>query len=47
MEVKTAAKTWIPMTVIPGDTILLVAVSPNARCKDFTLSLRENPDARN
>lgn len=42
MEVNTAASTWIPLTVVPGDTIRLSAVSPNSRCKDFVLSLREN-----
>lgn len=47
MEVNTGAQTWIPMSVLPGDTIRIIAVSPNARCKDFTLSLRENDDARN
>ena len=46
MEVETAASTWIPLTVIPGDTVRFKAVSPNSRCKNFTLSLRENPDAR-
>ena len=42
MAVNTAASTWIPMTVIPGDTIRIQAVSPNSRCRDFILSLREN-----
>jgi uncharacterized protein YcfL len=46
MEVETAASTWIPLTVLPGDTIRLRAVSPNSRCKDFALSLREDLDAR-
>lgn len=46
MEVKTGTQTWIPMTIIPGDTIRIMAVSPNARCKDFTLSLKENQEAR-
>jgi uncharacterized protein YcfL len=41
MEVSTAASTWIPMTVVPGDTIRLQAMSPNSRCRDFILSLRE------
>ncbi len=41
MEVKTAASTWIPMTVIPGDSIRLQAVAPNPRCHDFILSLKE------
>lgn len=46
MEVETAASTWIPKTVIPGDTVRLNAISPNPRCKDFTLSIRENDAAR-
>ena len=46
MDVKTGTQTWIPMTVIPGDTIRIMAVSPNARCKDFTLSIKENQEAR-
>ena len=46
MEVETAASTWVPMTVLPGDTIRLRAVSPNSRSKDFILSLREDLDAR-
>lgn len=44
MEVKTAASTWIPMTIIPGDTVRLMAVSPNSRCRDFVLSLREDSE---
>jgi uncharacterized protein YcfL len=44
MEVRTAASTWIPMTVIPGDTIRIQAMSPNSRCRDFILSLRENSE---
>ena len=46
MEVETAASTWIPLTVLPGDTIRLRAISPNSRCKDFTLSIREDLNAR-
>ncbi|WP_428354472.1 DUF1425 domain-containing protein [Methyloprofundus sp.] len=46
MQVDTATSTWIPMTVIPGDTVRLNAISPNPRCKDFTLSIRENDAAR-
>lgn len=46
MAVDTAASTWIPKMVIPGDTIRLGAISPNARCKDFILSIRENDAAR-
>lgn len=46
MQVETATSTWIPLTVIPGDTIRLKSISPNPRCKDFTLSIRENDAAR-
>ena len=47
MEVKTATKTWIPLSVMPGDTVNLSAVAPNPLCKDFQLSIKENVDARN
>lgn len=46
METETAASTWVPLTVVPGDTIRLRATSPNPRCKDFTLAIRENDAAR-
>ena len=46
MEVKTATNTWIPMSVIPGDTVRITGISPNPRCKDFLLSIRENIEAR-
>ncbi len=46
MEVETATSTWIPKTIIPGDTVRVTAISPNNECKDFTLSLRENDVAR-
>jgi hypothetical protein len=41
MVVPTAASTWIPITVIPGDTLRISAVAPNSRCQDFVLALRE------
>lgn len=46
MEVKTAANTWLPKQVIPGDTVRLAAISPNAKCKDFILSIREDQRER-
>jgi len=46
MEVETATSTWVPLTVVPGDTLRLRAISPNPRCKDFTLAIRENDMAR-
>jgi len=46
MEVETAASTWIPKIIIPGDIVRITAISPNNRSKDFTLSLRENDVAR-
>ena len=46
MEVKTAAGTWIPVSIIPGDTVRFSAVAPNPSCKDFQLSIRENISAR-
>jgi len=42
MNVETATSTWIPMSVMPGDTIRIMSVSPNSKCKDFFLSIREN-----
>jgi uncharacterized protein YcfL len=42
MEVKTATNTWIPMSVMPGDTVRIMGISPNPRCKDFLLAIREN-----
>lgn len=47
MDVNTGTQTWIPMSIIPGDTVRIMAVSPNARCKDFNLSIRENNTNRN
>jgi uncharacterized protein YcfL len=47
MEVKTAAGTWIPVSIVPGDTVRFNAVAPNPSCKDFLLSIRENISARN
>ncbi|MBN1863412.1 MAG: YcfL family protein [Victivallales bacterium] len=47
MEVRTATQTWIPMSVDPGDTVRIRGISPNPRCKDFVLSLKENPVERN
>jgi len=46
MEVKTATNTWLPKQVIPGDTVRLSAISPNARCKDFILAIREDQRER-
>jgi len=46
MEVKTATSTWIPVSVIPGDTVRIGSVAPNPACKDFLLSVRENISAR-
>ena len=47
MEVKTGTNTWVPMSIIPGDTVRISGISPNPRCKDFLLSIRENINARN
>ena len=46
MEVQTAANTWLPKQVIPGDTVRISAISPNPRCKDFVLSIREDQRER-
>ena len=47
MIVNNGSNAWIPATVIPGDTLRVTGVSPNTRCRDFTLSIRENIEARN
>lgn len=46
IEVETATSTWIPKIIIPGDTVRITSISPNSKSKDFTLSLRENDNAR-
>jgi len=46
MEVETATSTWVPLIVIPGDTVRLKAISPSAQCKDFSLAIRENEGGR-
>jgi uncharacterized protein YcfL len=46
MEVQTATNTWIPKSIIPGDTVHFKAVAPNPSCKDFQLSIKENVNAR-
>jgi uncharacterized protein YcfL len=46
MEVETAASTWIPTAIMPGDTVRFKAIAPHPRCKDFSLAIKENKDAR-
>jgi hypothetical protein len=41
MTVGTAASTWVEKDIMPGDTVFISSVSPNSRCKDFMLKLRE------
>ena len=45
MEVPTAANAWQPAIFIPGETKFLQGVAPNPRCKDFVLSVMEDPNA--
>jgi uncharacterized protein YcfL len=45
MEVSTAANAWQPAIFIPGEIKFLQGVAPNSRCKDFVLSVMEDPNA--
>ena len=44
MEVPTAANAWQPAIFIPGEVKFLQGVAPNSRCKDFVLSVMEDPN---
>lgn len=44
MEVPTAANAWQSTIFIPGETKFLQGVAPNSRCKDFVLSVMEDPN---
>ena len=44
MEVPTAANAWQSAIFIPGETKFLQGVAPNSRCKDFVLSVMEDPN---
>ena len=46
MEVSTAANAWQPVIFNPGETKYLQGVAPNSRCKDFVLSVMEDPVAK-
>ncbi|MDD3119750.1 MAG: YcfL family protein [Victivallales bacterium] len=41
MQVFTAAGTWKELELMPGETMRVQSVAPNARCKDFMLSMKE------
>ena len=43
MAVPTAANAWQPAIFIPGEVKFLQGVAPNSRCKDFVLSVIEDP----
>ena len=43
MAVSTAANAWQGAIFAPGETKYLQGVAPNSRCKDFVLSVREDP----
>ena len=45
MAVPTAANAWQPAIFIPGEIKYLRGVAPNSRCKDFVLSVMEDPNA--
>ncbi|MBQ7206997.1 MAG: YcfL family protein [Lentisphaeria bacterium] len=46
MAVSTAANAWQPLIFAPGEVKFIQGVAPNARCRDFVLSVREDPSAR-
>jgi len=46
MAVSTAANAWQPLIFAPGEVKFIQGVAPNARCRDFVLSVREAPSAR-
>ncbi|NOQ63277.1 MAG: DUF1425 domain-containing protein [Methyloprofundus sp.] len=46
MTMDIGTQNWIPLSVIPGDTIRIQSISPNTLCKDFTLSIKENRSPR-
>jgi hypothetical protein len=41
MYVDTPASIWKEIEFIPGETKRIQAVSPNARCRDFVINLKE------
>ena len=46
MTVPTAANAWQSAIFAPGETKYLQGVAPNSRCRDFVLSVREDPTAK-
>ena len=43
MAVPTAANAWQPLIFAPGEVKFVQGVAPNSRCRDFVLSVREDP----
>lgn len=41
MSVQTATSVWQQMNIMPGESKPISSVSPNAKCKDFMLGLKE------
>lgn len=46
MAVSTAANAWQTAIFAPGETKFLQGVAPNSRCRDFILSVREDPSVK-
>ena len=46
MAVPTAANAWQTAIFAPGETKFLQGVAPNSRCRDFILSVREDPSVK-
>ena len=41
MKVDTAASTWIPMEIMPGDVDYISGVAPTEQCNDFIIKLKQ------
>ena len=42
MKVNTASSVWLPEILMPGEVKFIQSVAPNANCKDFFISFKEN-----
>ncbi|HCG25493.1 MAG TPA: hypothetical protein DE060_05230 [Lentisphaeria bacterium] len=42
MKVNTASSVWLPEILMPGEVKYIQSVAPNANCKDFFISFKEN-----
>ena len=42
MKVNTATSVWLPEILMPGEVKFIQSVAPNANCRDFFISFKEN-----